>query len=121
MQNTYENLVQYPLVVSELKPEYHCWAIIIDGQDNTVLLCLDDDGYQFYWYKPEWHWNQPVIVKVDVYSFRIVLLELICYRKNVDWNILEEETILEECAYHCFEAHEPGKLVSGKEVDKRQM
>ena len=50
-----------------------------------------------------------------------MLLELICYRKNVDWNILEEETILEECAYHCFEAHEPGKLVSGKEVDKRQM
>ena len=57
MQNTYENLVQYPLVVSELKPEYHCWAIIIDGQDNNVnvLLCLDDDGYQFHWCKLEWH------------------------------------------------------------------
>ena len=36
MQNTYENLVQYPLVVSELKPEYHCWAIIIDGQ---TIMC----------------------------------------------------------------------------------
>ena len=53
MQNTYENLVQCPLVVSELKPEYHCWAIIMDGQDNNVLLCLDDDGYQFHWRKPK--------------------------------------------------------------------
>ena len=40
MLNTYENLVQYPLVVSELKPEYHCWDIIIDGQDNNVLLYM---------------------------------------------------------------------------------
>ena len=50
-----------------------------------------------------------------------MLLELICYRKNVDWNLLEEQAILEEWAYHCFEAYELGKLVSGKEVDKRQL
>ena len=53
MQNTYENLVQCPLVESELKPEYHCWDIIIGGHDNNVLLCLDDDGYQFHWCKPK--------------------------------------------------------------------
>ena len=50
-----------------------------------------------------------------------MLLEFICYRKNVDWNLLEEEAILEEWAYHCFKVHELGKLVSGKEVDKRQL
>ena len=70
---------------------------------------------------PEWHRKQPITIKADVYSFRIVLLELICCRKNMDWNLPEEEDILEEWAYHCFEVNELGKLVSGKEVDKRQL
>ena len=48
-----------------------------------------------------------------------MLLELICCKKNVDWNLPEEEAILEELAYHCFKVNELGKLVSGKEVDKR--
>ena len=39
----------------------------------------------------------------------------------MDWNVPEEEeAVLEEWAYHCFKAHELGKLVSAKEVDKRQ-
>ena len=64
---------------------------------------------------PEWHRNQRVTVKADVYSFGIVLLELICCRMNVDWSFLEE------WAYSCFEARELDKLVSGKDVDKRQL
>ena len=39
----------------------------------------------------------------------------------MDQNLPEEEAILEEWAYHCFGAHELGKLVSCKEVDKRQL
>ena len=39
----------------------------------------------------------------------------------MDWNLSEEESILEEWAYHCFEARELGKLASGTEVDKRQL
>ena len=39
----------------------------------------------------------------------------------MDWNLSEEESILEEWAYHCFEARELGKLVSGTDVDKRQL
>ena len=65
--------------------------------------------------------KQPMTVKADVYSFGIVLLELICCRMNVDWSFLEEEAILEEWAYSCFEACELDKLVSGKDVDKRQL
>ena len=86
-------------------------------QTNTFTGIRGTKGYV----APEWHRKQPITVKVDVYSFGIVLLELICCRKNVDWNLPEEEAILEEWAYHCFEAHELGKLVSGKEVDKRQL
>nr|POE50361.1 g-type lectin s-receptor-like serine/threonine-protein kinase lecrk2 [Quercus suber] len=47
---------------------------------------------------------------------------LICCGNNKDWNLPEEkEAILEEWTYHCFKAHELGKLVSAKDVDKRQL
>uniref|UniRef100_A0A2N9III2 non-specific serine/threonine protein kinase n=1 Tax=Fagus sylvatica TaxID=28930 RepID=A0A2N9III2_FAGSY len=36
-------------------------------------------------------------------------------------NLSEEESILEEWAYHCFEARELGKLASGTYADKRQL
>ncbi|XP_031247778.1 G-type lectin S-receptor-like serine/threonine-protein kinase RLK1 [Pistacia vera] len=70
---------------------------------------------------PEWHRKLPVIVKADVYSFEIVLLEIICYRRCVDWTLPEEEAILEEWVYNCFQAGELGKVVGGEEVDKLQL
>ena len=70
---------------------------------------------------PEWHRKMFVTVKVDVYSFGIILLEIICCQKSVDYNILEEEAILEEWAYHCFECGELGKLVGDEKVDKKQL
>ncbi|XP_059432972.1 G-type lectin S-receptor-like serine/threonine-protein kinase LECRK3 [Corylus avellana] len=70
---------------------------------------------------PEWHRKMPVTVKVDVYSFGIVLLEIICCRKSVDLDLPEEEAILEEWVYQCFESCELSKLVNNEEVDKRQL
>ena len=70
---------------------------------------------------PEWHRKLLVTVKADVYSYGIVLLEIICRRKNVDWSISEEEVILEEWVYNCFESSEVCKLVGDEEVDKRQL
>ncbi|XP_059431457.1 G-type lectin S-receptor-like serine/threonine-protein kinase LECRK3 [Corylus avellana] len=70
---------------------------------------------------PEWHRKRPVTVKVDVYSFGIMLLEIICCRKSVDQNLPEEEAILEEWAYQCFESGELGRLVNNEKVDKRQL
>lgn len=69
---------------------------------------------------PEWHRKLPVTVKADVYSFGIVLLELICRRKCVDWSLAEDESILEYWVYSCFEAGELGKLVGDEEVERRQ-
>ncbi|KAM3749792.1 hypothetical protein ACB098_05G212900 [Castanea mollissima] len=86
-------------------------------QTNTKTTIRGTKGY----FAPEWLRNQRVTTKVDVYSFGIVLLELICHRKSVDWDLPEEEAILEEWAYYCFEARELSKLVSGKEVDQRQL
>ena len=69
----------------------------------------------------EWHLKMPVTIKVDGYSFGVMLLKIICCRKNVDANLPEEETILEEWAWHCFEISELGKLVNDGEVDRRHL
>lgn len=45
----------------------------------------------------------PITVEVDVYSFGILLLELICCRKNFEPNVKEEDQmILVDWAYDCF-------------------
>ncbi|XP_015875941.4 G-type lectin S-receptor-like serine/threonine-protein kinase LECRK3 [Ziziphus jujuba] len=52
---------------------------------------------------PEWFSNQPITVKVDVYSFGILLLELICGRRNVEAEAGDEnEIILADWAYECY-------------------
>ncbi|XVF61859.1 hypothetical protein PTKIN_Ptkin08bG0168000 [Pterospermum kingtungense] len=71
---------------------------------------------------PEWHRKLPVTVKVDVYSFGVVLLEIICCRRSVDWSLGEEEAVLEEWVYQCFEAGELRKLIGdSEEVDEKQL
>ncbi|KAH7861406.1 hypothetical protein Vadar_025731 [Vaccinium darrowii] len=71
---------------------------------------------------PEWHRKLPITVKADVYSFGIVLLEIICGRKCLDWSRSEDEAVLEDWVYDCFEARELGKLVGDEEeVDKKKL
>ncbi|KAF8018606.1 hypothetical protein BT93_H3487 [Corymbia citriodora subsp. variegata] len=71
-------------------------------QTNTTTGIRGTKGYV----APEWHKNLPVTVKADIYSFGVVLLEIICGRRSVDWSLPEEEAILEEWVYHCFQAGE---------------
>ena len=70
---------------------------------------------------PEWFRNLPITVKVDVFSFGVVLLEIICCRKSLNWSLGEEEAILEEWVYDCFEKGELDKLVGEEEVDQRKL
>ncbi|KAK2664480.1 hypothetical protein Ddye_003054 [Dipteronia dyeriana] len=71
---------------------------------------------------PEWHRKLPVTVKADVYSFGIVLLELICCRKNVDQSLPEDQVILEEWVYQSFEGGDQlGQLVGDEEVEPKQL
>ncbi|KAK2988284.1 hypothetical protein RJ640_016864 [Escallonia rubra] len=70
---------------------------------------------------PEWHRNLPVTVKADIYSFGIVLLEIICHRRTVDWSLPEDEAILEEWVYQCYENRQLSKLVGDELVDKRKL
>ncbi|XP_059440607.1 G-type lectin S-receptor-like serine/threonine-protein kinase LECRK1 [Corylus avellana] len=87
------------------------------AQTKTFTEIRGTQGY----IAPEWRQHLPVTDKVDVYSFGIVLLEIISCRKSMDSNLPEEEANLKEWANHCFNSGELGKLVNNEEVDKREL
>ncbi|KAI3984305.1 hypothetical protein MKX01_011259 [Papaver californicum] len=65
---------------------------------------------------PDWFRNAPITVKVDVYSFGIVLLELISCRKGIELNLGgEEKAVLTDWAYDCYTS---GKLKDLVEEDE---
>ncbi|XP_073133348.1 G-type lectin S-receptor-like serine/threonine-protein kinase LECRK3 [Henckelia pumila] len=65
---------------------------------------------------PEWFRNLPITVKVDVYSFGILLLELICCRRNVETNVTNgNEVILADWVYDCYQEGRLRLLVADDE------
>ncbi|KAM7497567.1 hypothetical protein LguiA_021981 [Lonicera macranthoides] len=62
---------------------------------------------------PEWFRNTPATVKVDVYSFGVLLLETILCRKNIDISA-DARDILSDWVWDCFQE---GKLVAVVEND----
>ncbi|CAN6693399.1 unnamed protein product [Malus baccata var. baccata] len=60
---------------------------------------------------PEWFKSLPVTVKADVYSFGILLLEIVCCRKNYEAKMEDEDQmILADWAYHCYEQNKLHQL-----------
>ncbi|XP_075649919.1 G-type lectin S-receptor-like serine/threonine-protein kinase LECRK2 [Castanea sativa] len=65
---------------------------------------------------PEWFKNMPVTIKVDVYSFGILLLELICCRKSFEAEAKDEDQmILANWAYDCYNDKKLELLVENDE------
>ncbi|KAI3914353.1 hypothetical protein MKW98_014960 [Papaver atlanticum] len=66
---------------------------------------------------PEWFRNTPVSAKVDVYSYGVMLLEIICCRKGVVQELGEEDVkaILTDWAYYCFSQGKLEDLVKDDE------
>ncbi|KAB5565126.1 hypothetical protein DKX38_005180 [Salix brachista] len=68
-------------------------------QSKTQTAMRGTKGY----ISPEWFRNKPITVKVDVYSFGVILLEIICCRKSVDLEVGEAENpLLTDWAYDCY-------------------
>lgn len=67
---------------------------------------------------PDWFRSSPINAKVDVYSYGVLLLEIICCRKNVEIEGGDdggESEILTDWAYDCYEQ---GRLYALIEGDK---
>ncbi|KAM3372842.1 hypothetical protein ACQJBY_019638 [Aegilops geniculata] len=63
---------------------------------------------------PEWFKNIGITSKVDVYSFGVILLELVCCRRNVEVEIAnEEQAILTYWANDCYRCGRIDLLVEG--------
>ncbi|KDP25138.1 hypothetical protein JCGZ_22673 [Jatropha curcas] len=68
-------------------------------QSYTLTAIRGTKGYV----APDWFRNLPITVKVDVYSFGVLLLEIICCRRCVDSKESNaDKVILAEWAYDCY-------------------
>ncbi|KAL9458877.1 hypothetical protein AB3S75_007709 [Citrus x aurantiifolia] len=62
---------------------------------------------------PEWFRNSTITAKVDVYSFGVLLLEIISCRKSFDIEMGEEYAILTDWAFDCYRNGKLDDLVEG--------
>lgn len=121
-----------PIIHSDIKPE----NILMD-QNGTAKICdfglanllmptqtrstvTDRRGTPGY-VAPEWNGDTPISTKVDVYSFGIVLLELVCCRQIMDTRVDTEEIVLTEWAFKCLRARELEKLLRGDEAEMAEL
>ncbi|XP_058099189.1 G-type lectin S-receptor-like serine/threonine-protein kinase LECRK1 [Magnolia sinica] len=87
--------------------------LLMPDQTRTFTGVRGTRGYL----APEWQKNTPISVKTDVYSYGIMLLEIICCRRNVELEVADNEIVLSEWVYSCFVAGELHKLLDGEEVE----
>jgi hypothetical protein len=67
---------------------------------------------------PEWQNNALMSVKADIYSFGVVLLEIICCRSSIKVDVsTPDEMNLPSWAYQCFAAGQLDKLVKDEDIE----
>ncbi|KAL0558727.1 hypothetical protein IC582_003309 [Cucumis melo] len=66
---------------------------------------------------PDWFRSSPINAKVDVYSYGVLLLEIICCRRNVEMEVGDgaqgEREVLTDWAYDCYEQGRLDVLIEG--------
>ncbi|PQQ02067.1 G-type lectin S-receptor-like serine/threonine-protein kinase RLK1 [Prunus yedoensis var. nudiflora] len=69
-------------------------------QTHTTTRMRGTRGYL----APEWFKNMPITGKVDVYSYGIMLLEIICCRRKFEEEAEDkDQMVLADWAYDCYE------------------
>nr|POE80573.1 g-type lectin s-receptor-like serine/threonine-protein kinase lecrk1 [Quercus suber] len=84
--------------------------LLVNHQTRTLTSIRGTKGYV----EPEWFRNTPVTIKVDVYSFGVMLLEIVCCRRCVEVE-MERAAILTEWAYDCYSRGKVERLVENDE------
>ena len=76
----------------------------------------EDDGRSKY-LAPEWQKDAPVSVKFDIYSFGMVVLEIVCRRRSIEMNVSSaDEILLSSWVYKCFAEGQLNRVVREDEV-----
>jgi serine/threonine protein kinase len=89
--------------------------LLMPDQTRTFTGIRGTRGYL----APEWQKNTPISVRADVYRYGVVLLEILCCRRNIELNVSNDDQILlSSWVYKCFVRRELDKIVRGEEVDK---
>ncbi|AES91505.2 G-type lectin S-receptor-like serine/threonine-protein kinase LECRK1 [Medicago truncatula] len=92
--------------------------LLMPDQTRTFTVVRGTRGYM----APEWNMNVPISLKADVYSYGIMLFEILCCRRNLDVNVLEpEEILLSGWAYKCLVAGQVNNLVPWEVIDNNVM
>ncbi|GMJ03567.1 hypothetical protein like AT5G24080 [Hibiscus trionum] len=91
--------------------------LLMPYQSKTYTGIRGTRGYV----APEWHRNLPITVKADVYSFGIMLFEIVCCRRSVEADVPENEQVLVHWVYDCFKANEVEKLVRNEEITNSKL
>ncbi|KAL5079048.1 hypothetical protein RYX36_007469 [Vicia faba] len=82
--------------------------LLLINQSHTETGIRGTKGYV----APDWFRSAPITAKVDTYSFGVLLLEIICCRKNVEKEFVnEEQGILTDWAYDCYKTKRLGNLL----------
>ncbi|KAL0016292.1 hypothetical protein SO802_003361 [Lithocarpus litseifolius] len=91
--------------------------LLMPNQTRTYTRIRGTRGYV----APKWLGNLPITAKADVYSFGIMLLEIMCGQRHVDMDLPEDEVFLANWVYDCFQAGELDELVKDEEVDRNKL
>ncbi|XP_074321361.1 G-type lectin S-receptor-like serine/threonine-protein kinase LECRK1 isoform X2 [Silene latifolia] len=83
--------------------------LLVLNQSQTNTAVRGTKGYV----APEWFKNKPVSMKVDVYSFGVLLLEIVCCRRCVRMEqSADERAILTDWAFDCYQSGMLDSLVN---------
>lgn len=73
------------------------------------------------YFAPEWFSRASITVKVDVYSFGVMLLEMICCKSSVAFGLEDQEEALMDWVYACYCKKTLDKLVENDEDARNDM
>ncbi|GKU87795.1 hypothetical protein SLEP1_g2135 [Rubroshorea leprosula] len=86
--------------------------LLMSDQTRTTTAIRGTKGYV----APEWFRNRPITTKVDVYSYGVMLLEIICCRKKYEVEREnEDEVILTDWIYDCYKERRLDRVVENDE------
>ncbi|KAK4584911.1 hypothetical protein RGQ29_022542 [Quercus rubra] len=90
----------------------------VPNQTRTTMGIEGTSGYS----APEWQKNALISVKADIYSYGVMLLEIVCCRSNIEVNVsTADEILLSSWVYNCFVVGELDKLVEVENVDMKTL